>query len=847
MFKLYAIPMSTVLRFFGLVFTFLLPILAEATEYRLPDHIAVTKQAVNLTIRPGEGEFSGETTITLSVSEPTDYLAIHNNGLTISEAAVEYNGQLQALQLSPANRFDIVRLLLQQNVIGEISLTMAFTGHINNADNVQGLFMLQQSEDLPYVFSQFQEMEARRVFPSLDAPDKKTSFSFTLNIPAHTDALHNTHAVSEQKIGTRKIIEFAPTPLMNTDVLALAIGRFIAHPLPETGVNSTLYSLANARLTVPDDLEKLISYTVEFMQDYLDSPFPYSKLDIVVAPLGTLAAMENVGLIALNTNQLPDINAGNEALCDFRKLIAHEVIHMWFGNAITMQSYDDFWLNESFTEFFAAKVIQQYSPNNKACTYIPQANAFRHDNPHAQPLKRSIKSRTDAEGAGQTYYTKGRALLEMIGAHAGPSVLQRVFREYVARHYNGNVITADFTGLFPPNLLIPEIVESFTEQSGFPLLSVSEQAGQLVVSQQPYFEKGNQADNKRWVIPITLKSWNGSEVSSQKLVLNTLSQSLDDVNPQHSVFIDGNGAGYFRYIQRTDSEPFPLSRLSMPERLAAMDNSNALAQSGRLDYQQYTDSLLRVLNDLPSDSLEVEKALDALNDAFIEMIPASLQRQYARYLKSRLPGSLPWQALIQQHTGGKWLQLYGLHLESEQAIEFANRYFSGRALNKLDQRLVVLRVVTKASSIKQYRRLLTLFKGADNALTEDLLDALGYVPSAEHTALFYGFLLSDATQGYVIDYRFQYPAFQPALRQVVADYFTLHRQRIAQRIPDDQLQWFPYNFITACSESEADMVSDVFTKWLDVPGLQEKLDIVVEHIKTCSAGSQQAAQTISFM
>lgn len=820
---------------------------ALSAEHRLPDSISVTSQAVDLNITPGRAEFTGETTIKLSIDRPTEFLFVHNNGLAIKAAELEYHGRKHQLPDTQADGFDMVRYPLPQTIIGEATLKMVFIGHVNDADSVQGLFLRGEPKGNPYIFSQFQEMEARRVFPSLDEPSKKTSFTFTLNIPASMSAVHTTRPVSTVIKGARKIIEFAPTPRMNTDVLSLAVGNFNATPLTDSIFNSNVYSLSDNAPTLPADMPALINHTIRFMQDYLNAPFPYHKLDFFVAPLGTIAAMENTGLVALNSNQLPGSTPSDTELCVFRKLIAHEVIHMWFGNAITMQWYDDYWLNESFTEFFAAKVIQDYSPDNQACTYLPQASAFRDDNQTARPLKRSVQSRVDTAGAGQIYYTKGRTLLEMIEAHAGQSLLKRVFRQYVSQHVNGNVTTADFTGLFPPDLLVPEIVTSFTEQPGFPLVTMTTEKGQVYVMQQPFHNQDKQQTVKRWVIPLTIKSWNGTEVVSQRYVLAHQKQLLPGIKLQQPIFIGGNGAGYFRYQQQTTSDAFPLAKLSVPERLADMDNNNALAQSGRLNYKLYTDSLIRTLNELPSDSLAVDNALDALNNSFIELIPTSLQTQYARYIQEQLPEALPWKTLIQQKTGGKWLELYGLYLRSAQASSFARQYLASAPLAAIDKRLAVLRVVTSNSTIKQYHRLLALFETAEIEVKEDLLDALGYVPTPQHVGLFYRFLLSDKTKGHVIDYRFQFPAFKPHLRQTVADYIQSHRDSISQRIPDDQLQWFPYNFLTACSGAEANMVADAFAYWLDVPGLEEKLSIVLSTIQSCSVGSARAQQTISTM
>src|SRR5690606_20941403 len=99
---------------------------------------------------------------------------------------------------------------------------------------------------------------------------------------------------------------FAKTARLYTDVLALAVGKFRKVTLTNTAYNSSFYSPEGQNIALPDDIDALINNSVSYMADYLQLPFPYDKLDFFAAPISTLAAMENVGLIALHSNQLPE-------------------------------------------------------------------------------------------------------------------------------------------------------------------------------------------------------------------------------------------------------------------------------------------------------------------------------------------------------------------------------------------------------------------------------------------------------------------------------------------------------------------------------------------------------------
>ncbi|MCG7563645.1 M1 family aminopeptidase [Pseudoalteromonas sp. McH1-42] len=812
-----------------------------ATDYRIAKGISVGQQHIKLTISPGERTFSGETTLVYNFSQPTDYIAYHSLGLTLSQIELRYRDKRIALPVVAPDRFDIVRHTLPFKLESNAELTIRFSGLVGGVDSVQGLYQVGGDDGQPILFTQFQEMEARRVFPGVDDPGIKTVFTLSLDIPADMQALHNTRPVNTQRHGDRQLIRFAPTPKINTDVLALAVGVFEAIPLRDAGVETTVYMPQSERQHVPAELGTLINQTIRYLSDYLDSPFPYDRLDFFIAPIGTLAGMENVSLIALNSNQLPAPDASQGDLCRFRKLIAHEVAHTWFGHTVTMQWYDDYWLNESFSEFFAAKVVNHHYPDNSACTYTPQVRAFGDDNQSAPALKRLVQTRADNEGTGALYYTKGRALLNMVQNHAGEARMKQAMRKYVRTYQGGHATTEDFTRLFPNSLRVDEIVQSYLTQSGYPLLSVNKHAEQLVLSQRSFQGEAG----KHWTIPIEVHSWDGDKVSQHKLVLSEPSMSLKGINPAAAILVDPAGVGYFRSHDQSGNALFPLIQRTMANRLADMDNREALTKAGLLSYVQYIHGLTQLLRTQPADSLEASKALEVISDAFVAQIPASLQSQFTDFLQQHLPSHTTWQARLEQDSGGDWLLLYGVYLKSPEAIHFARQYMQRTPLAELKHRVSVLRVVAANSTDKEYRGLLRLFDTESRAVQEDLLNALGYVAGANQVTLFYDFLLSDKTRSFVIDYRFQFPLFQPALRAVAADYIQRHKARIQARIVDDQLQWFPYNFITGCSEQDSALVTRTFTSWLDIPGLEGKRDIVQAHINRCHKDTRRAREELA--
>lgn len=816
----------------------LLPLCCAAQEYRLPDGVTLKQQRVNLYLDPHDATFSGETTLDISIGSETDVISYHSRDLTIKSVELVKGGKKITLLTATPNKYEIVRHQLDNPVSGQVTLKISYSGKIN--DNAQGLFVQDKNKDAPYIFSQFQEMEARSVFPSFDDPSQKAVFEFTVNIPANLDALHNTHPSSIEISGNRKVIRFAKTDKLYSDVLVLAVGDFKKTTLANTSYRSSFYSPQELSVTLPDDIEELINNSVNYIEDYLQFPFPYDKLDFFVAPISTLAAMENVGLIALHSNQLPDANSSKNDVCNFRKLIAHEIVHMWFGNHITMQWYNDYWMNESFAEFFAAKIIQHHYPDTEQCIYTPQFRAFADDNAQSRPLRAVVKLRDDNEGIGELAYTKGRAILEMLEQATGASDFKKHMRDYV-KHVGGRSTSSEiFSNYFSSYSFVPTLLQSFTEQSGYPLISIVKQGNQVYLQQESF----QQEKAKLWTIPLTIKEWDGHVVKETKAVLTGKTLPLKNINPDNSFFIGTSGYGYYLFFDGTGNAQFPVKLLSKPEKISYMNNQEALATGSYLDYMEYTDGLVYILNTLPKDSAEATKALSSLQNAFIELLPQDLIVSYAEYLAARLPKSLPWEMLLLQENGGQWLELYGVYLQQEGAIKAAQKAYGSQELNQLRHRLAVLRVVASVATEKEYTLLLDKFPSAEIHVKEDLLNALGYVSTLQQVNAFYELLLSDVTNGFVIDYRFQFPAFQPRHREFAANFFRKNKARINKRIPDDKLQWFPYNFMTACSLREAELVNRTFADWIKVSNLKSKLETVIEKIQTCSKNSADSLASI---
>lgn len=807
----------------------------KANDYRLPKNIILNSQAVSLDLDPSKASFSGETTFDLSAHIPTDVISYHSKHLVIESVELTHNAHSVSLPIEKPNTFDIVHHKLDEMISGQAKLHIKFKGEFSN--QARGVFVQKSDTEAPYIFSQFQPMQARRVFPSFNEPDKKTVFQFTLTIPSDLNALHNSKILSTKVESDKKVIRFEKTTKIPTDVLAIAVGVFDKKRLAGTRYNTTLFSPKGLIYAYHEEIPTLINNTITYLSDYLAQPFPYDKLDFFIAPFESSAAMENVGLIALSPKEIPELGASDDDMCNFRKLIAHEIAHMWFGNDITMQWYDDYWMNESFSEFFAAHIIQHYYPTQAQCTYNPQSVSLEDDNDKQRAVRHQVRSATEQDGTGQLVYSKGFSVLAMIEQSMGEDTFKNLIRKYVDNTKGSVTSLATFEHFLPKTL--KNIPASFLNHSSYPLVTMYREGDQLYVKQKNYFEK-----DKLWSIPLTLKLYDTGKLTYKNVLLNTESMSLDGVSPTTQVFIDTQGVGYFRYMDKTNNAKFPLNLLSDSEKLSYMENNEALASSAYIDYISYVDTLILTLNNLPTDSIESSKALNSFINSFIEFIPTHLKPSYTRYLLSQLPADIDWKTVFNKRNGGDWLEFYGVYLKSETAIKFAKNILKeGNIMDSL-HRVSILRVVAAHSSDIEYRKLVKMFSKGGIKFKEDLLDSLGTTEKASQITAFYELLLSDLATEFTIDYRFQFPALNAKNRAFVAHYITENKARILSRIPKEGSQWFVYNFMTACSSAESKLIESTFESWKNIDGLPQKLNVVLSGINKCIVNSKVKVSSI---
>lgn len=827
---------------------------AYSADYHLGGAAQPLKQIISLNLDPQLDAFSGSTAIELEIGQDVEGIDIYAKDISMSAVVLKSMTADLKMDLAPSkpSEYDIVTLRGPQTISrGRYQLSIEYTASISNEPN--GLYKFADGDEL-YLATQLQAMKARTVFPSFDEPSFKIPFQMDVTAPSTYQVLGNSSIHKTTSQGKYTTHYFKPTASINTDVLAVAVGKFTAWPIKEMEIPSTIYTIKGQQLDV-EVIRRDIPKIFKHVQSYFNSAYPFEKLDFLLLPVYSGAGMENVGLITLHQDLVTFPNSKNEiGSYESHKLIAHEIIHMWFGNLVTMKWWDDLWLNESFSEWLARKIVNNHFQELGGELDLPQLGAFWDDTPSTPAIKRQMKSVEDYNAIGQIVYTKGHAIISMVEQYVGELAFKRAIVDYTKQFSGKNVSFEDFIGFMEKhtNTTLFPIFDSFLTKSQYPLVTLTSSEQQLQISQQPFAEtistKGSDLDTTSiWHIPLRIKFITQQGIIAKSVLLNSRSLSISLPKGTYAVFADGGALGYFRYHVKgfeTDSTNW-LEHLSNKEKRSLLANNGDLVKGG---YLKYVDALALQLKLLQTDSLDHELAIgliDNLNNDFYDFVPLSLQGAYRDYLTKtvlKTTTQIRWykQTEVSDELRASSLSLLGAKLLDKDAINFATSHYQSvlnntSSLSELMQS-AVLEVVASNGTKREFNRFKQAYITSKSEFTKDkIIRYMGYFSYQNSVVDYYNFLFSsDLKATEFRGYYLQYSVYNPKNRSDAIDNLEANISKLFARVSEDDKQWQPYSFASGCSMELRRKLNLIYQPYFkEVKGLKEKLHNVNHMISSC--------------
>lgn len=514
--------MNTILRLLvaGVLAAVALPALAQSGAaavpgLRLPRNVEPLDYEAHLRVNPAEDAFTGTVDIRLRVLEPTDLVWLNAKGLTVREASASVPGADALAATSVAGSDDVIGFSFAKVLpAGEMRLSLRFAGRIDGLGSV-GLFR-QDENGHWYAITQLEPMDARRVLPCFDEPDRKATWKLTLTIPANMRALANMPIESERAsdAGWREVA-FQRSPPLPTYLLAFAVGEFDVVDAGRAGTKQTPISIVvpKGRAAEAQYAAANTGAILAAAERFFGAPYPFPKLDLLAYPKAFFgSAMENPGLITYAARVLLARPDELSPVFEQRFLgtTAHEIAHMWFGDYVTMAWWDDLWLNEAFASWLGTKLVMELRPQWQGAAWrsLQRTRAIDADQlPAARTLRQPVTDPRDVRAAfDRITYAKGETVLAMFEQWLGPEKFRDGVRRYVAKHAWSNATADDFfAALAGSDAAIIAAFRAFADRPGVPLLDVAldcKGAPTLQIAQQRFVPVGvAAAPGEPWTFP----------------------------------------------------------------------------------------------------------------------------------------------------------------------------------------------------------------------------------------------------------------------------------------------------------------------------------------------------------
>jgi len=590
---------------------------------RLGDTVVPVHYRLELRIDPTQESFSGKVSIDAKTSDPLDSIWMHGKDLEVDEIFLtDADGNRVAASYEQRHDSGVSLVSLEQTVdAGTVTIDIRFHRPFETGTN--GLFRVLRGEDA-YVATQMEPIAARKVFPGFDEPAFKVPFDLVLVTRADHAAITTTPEIARETADdgyVRRV--FDTTRPMPTYLLAFVVGPYDIVDYGTIPANAVRDRGLPLRAIAARGLGERLDYALEntdgiltVLEQYFGTPYPYRKLDLIAVPGGFGGAMENIGAITYNEFLLlMDENSPISQRRSYTAVHAHELGHMWFGNLVTPEWWNDIWLNESFASWIMYKAADAYWPDGEFDRET-QKRALRAMGGDSLAAARQIREPVEhnhsiSDAFDGITYLKGGGVLAMLERYVGEDAFQAGVRLHMKRHADKTATAEDFITSVAEGSDRAEIeaaFKSFIEQPGVPLLSTRLDCAdpanpQLIVSQQRYAPLGSTIDPEsgQWHVPMCIAYSTGGEEQSQCALLNESEQTIDlDADSCPSiVHPNADGAGYYRFA--FDDAGWSSLIEEVPdmvpaEALALGDSLHAAFRAGKVSADTYVAGMVALVN-----------------------------------------------------------------------------------------------------------------------------------------------------------------------------------------------------------------------------------------------------------
>lgn len=423
------------------------PGIAHALAERRARQIANVRYDLSLDLT-GEDSAIGDAVIRFDRVAGSGDLVLDFRGAGLSELMV--NGRPLTTEARADGHLTLPQALLRT---GANRVTARFATPIA----ASGAAIIRYRDDKDggvYLYTLLVPSDANLLFPCFDQPDLKARFRWALTAPADWTVIANGPLAEKIAAGATMRWRFAETEPISTYLAAFAAGPWTHWTsAPAAGRPISLFARRSRRAEVDAAAQIAANRAaLDWLADWFAIPYPFAKLDLVLAPAFPFGGMEHVGAVFYNEDRfvfrepptLPQ-RVNRDAT------IYHEISHQWFGDFVTMRWFDDLWLKEGFSTYMAARIQAELQPESNAWTSFllsTKTPAYRADATSGtqalwQPLDNLDAAKSNY---GPIVYNKAPAVIKQLAFLVGEDGFRRGLRDFLRGHGYGNATWQDLLG-----------------------------------------------------------------------------------------------------------------------------------------------------------------------------------------------------------------------------------------------------------------------------------------------------------------------------------------------------------------------------------------------------------------
>ena len=540
-----------------------------------PNHYSLT---LDLT-RAEEKEFSG--TVIISGESTSESISLHSKGLTIQSATIDD----QPADIS-FGEFDELKLSQPNLENGNHTIHINFSGNITDA--MHGLYpcyFTHHGVKKQLFATQFESHHAREVFPCVDEPAAKAEYDLTLVTRTGITVLGNMPVKFQEENGDSLTTTFEKTPRMSSYLLAFVIGELHKKSArTKSGVEVNVWATPAQNENTLDFALDIAARSIDFYDEYFGVKYPLPKSDHVALPDFSSGAMENWGLITYREScLLADHELTPESSRRFiATVIAHELSHQWFGNLVTMNWWNDLWLNESFANMMEYVAIDALYPEWRMwedfATNEVTAALRRDSLDGVQSVQADVNHPDEISTLFDPaiVYAKGGRLLVMIrkliGEEAFRAGLKSYFEKFAYKNTVGNDLWQELESASGQPIV--NLMNAWISQPGLPVVSVSNSHDAAILSQERFFIGEHQPSDALWPIPL---------FANQPLDVKILNQKETTVSIEKPLQLNCGLSAHFitKYDESTREYLLKnITELPTLDKICILQDATILARAG---------------------------------------------------------------------------------------------------------------------------------------------------------------------------------------------------------------------------------------------------------------------------